>query len=60
MFHKITKDTSVILHFVSDIISHGDIIMSKIINYDNLVETDDQVTFNSKFKHCFDLVSISC
>ncbi|KAG8472509.1 hypothetical protein CXB51_035268 [Gossypium anomalum] len=60
MFHERTKHIDVWYHFVRDIIAHGDIVVSKIRTYENLVDMMTKSLPIAKFEHCLDLVGVHC
>ncbi|KAG8482762.1 hypothetical protein CXB51_024483 [Gossypium anomalum] len=60
MFHERTKYLHVQYHFACDIISQGDIIVSKISTHDNLVDKMTKSLPITKFKHYLDLVGVHC
>ncbi|KAG8479016.1 hypothetical protein CXB51_029921 [Gossypium anomalum] len=60
MFHERTKYIDVRYHFVRDIISRGDIVVSKISTHENPAYMMTKSLPITKFEHCLDLVGVHC
>ncbi|XP_073117052.1 uncharacterized protein [Elaeis guineensis] len=58
IFHERTKHIDVRYHFIRDIISQGDVIVTKISTADNLADMLIKSLSIAKFKHCLDLIGI--
>ena len=58
MFHERIKYIDVRYHFIHDIISQGDVIVTKIGTADNPADILIKSLSITKFKHCLDLVGI--
>ncbi|KAG8474889.1 hypothetical protein CXB51_031573 [Gossypium anomalum] len=56
MFHERTKHIDVRYHFVHDIITRGDIVVSKISTHENPADMMTKSLPITKFEHCLDLV----
>ncbi|KAG8501080.1 hypothetical protein CXB51_003194 [Gossypium anomalum] len=56
MFHERTKHIDVRYHFVRDIITHGDIFVSKISTHENPVDMMTKSLPITKFEHCLNLM----
>ncbi|KAG8501075.1 hypothetical protein CXB51_003199 [Gossypium anomalum] len=60
MFHDRTKHIDVRYHFVHDIITRGDIVVSKISAHENPADIMTNSLPIIKFEHCFNLVGVHC
>ncbi|KAG8473629.1 hypothetical protein CXB51_036049 [Gossypium anomalum] len=60
MFHERTKYIIVRYHFVCNIITCGDIVVSKINTHDNPADMMTKSLPITKFEHCLDLVGVHC
>ncbi|KAG8482498.1 hypothetical protein CXB51_024223 [Gossypium anomalum] len=60
MFHQRTKHIDVRYHFVRDVITRGDIVVSKISIHKNPADMMTKSLPITKFEHCLDLVGIYC
>ncbi|KAG8485167.1 hypothetical protein CXB51_021347 [Gossypium anomalum] len=60
MFHERTKHIDVRYHFVRDIITRGDIVLSKISTHENPADMMTKSLPITKFEHCLDLVGVHC
>ncbi|PHU29366.1 hypothetical protein BC332_01459 [Capsicum chinense] len=60
MLHERTKHIDVRYHFVREIITRGDIVLSKISPHDNPTDMMTKKLQSVKFEHCLDLVGVSC
>ena len=60
MFHERTKHIDVRYHFVSGIIAHGDIVVSKVGTQDNLAVMMTKSLPIAKFVHCSNWVGLGC
>ncbi|KAG8473757.1 hypothetical protein CXB51_035572 [Gossypium anomalum] len=60
MFLERTKHIDVRYHFVRDIITRGDIVLSKISTHENPADMMTNSLLITKFEHCLDLVGVHC
>ncbi|KAG8503781.1 hypothetical protein CXB51_001898 [Gossypium anomalum] len=60
MFHERTKHIDIRYHFVRDIIARGDIVVCKIITYENPADMMTKSLPITKFEHFLDLVGVHC
>ena len=60
IFHERIKHIDVRYHFVCDVITHGDIVMSKVSTHDNPTDMMTKSLPIAKFEHCSNLVGIGC
>ncbi|KAG8473150.1 hypothetical protein CXB51_035082 [Gossypium anomalum] len=60
MFHERTKHIDVRYHFVRDIITRGDIVVSKISTHKNPADMMTKSLPITKFEHCLNLVGVQC
>ncbi|KAG8501668.1 hypothetical protein CXB51_004714 [Gossypium anomalum] len=60
MFHERTKHIDARYHFVREIITRGDIVMSKISTHENPVDMMTKSLPITKFEHCLNLVGVHC
>ena len=60
MFYERIKHIDVRYHFVRDVITRGDITVSKISTHDNLADIVTKSLPIAKFEHCLDLVGVRC
>ncbi|KAG8496699.1 hypothetical protein CXB51_007954 [Gossypium anomalum] len=60
MFHERTKHIDVRYHFVRDIITRGDIVVSKISTHENPADMMTKSLPITKFEHCLNLVGVYC
>ena len=60
MFHERTNHIDVQYYFVREIITRGDIVVSKISTHDNPADMMTKTLPSAKFEHFLDLVSINC
>ena len=60
MFHERRKHKDVRYHFVCEIITRGDIVVSKVRTQDNPVDMMTKLLPIAKFVHCSNLVGLGC
>ena len=60
MFHKRMKHIDVRYHFVHEIITRGDIVVSKVGTQDNPADIMTKSFLIAKFVHCSNLVGFGC
>ncbi|KAG8496528.1 hypothetical protein CXB51_007650 [Gossypium anomalum] len=60
IFHERTKYIDVRYHFFRDIITRGDIVVSKISTHENPADMMTKSLPITKFEHCLDLVGVHC
>ncbi|KAG8503721.1 hypothetical protein CXB51_001724 [Gossypium anomalum] len=60
MFHKRTNQIDVRYHFVHDIITRGDIVLSRISTHENPADMMTKSLPITKFEHFLDLVGVHC
>ena len=60
MFHEMTKHIDVRYHFVREVITCGDIVVSKVGTQDNLAYMMTKSLPIAKFVHCSNLVGLGC
>ena len=60
MFHERTKQIDVRYHFVREIITRGDIVVSKVGTQDNPTDMMTKSLPIAKFVHCSNLVGLGC
>ena len=60
MFHEGTKHINVKYHFMHEIITHSDIVVSKVGTQDNSTDMMTKSFPIAKFVHCSNLVGFGC
>lgn len=58
MYHERTKHIDVRMHFIRDVITQGDIGVTKIAIVENSADMTTKAILVTKFKHYLDLIKV--